>query len=99
MPTVKAGDEEYSISKRESIAMQNSKIEWCDHTFNPWHGCMRVSPGCEHCYAETMNHRYGYRNWGPAKTTDRRMMSESYWNGPLKWNRDAQQAGQRARVF
>jgi len=79
--------------------MQNSKIEWCDHTFNPWHGCQRVSPGCEHCYAEVLNRRYGYDNWGPAKTTPRRMMSESYWRQPVRWNAQAEQAGQRARVF
>lgn len=35
--------------------MENSKIEWCDHTFNPWIGCQHVSPGCDHCYAETQN--------------------------------------------
>jgi hypothetical protein len=28
----------------------NSKIEWTDHTFNPWIGCTKVSPGCAHCY-------------------------------------------------
>ena len=33
--------------------MENSKIEWTDHTFNPWIGCQHVSPGCDHCYAET----------------------------------------------
>ncbi|WP_414645904.1 MULTISPECIES: DUF5131 family protein [unclassified Bradyrhizobium] len=31
---------------------ENSKIEWCDHTFNPWIGCQKVSPGCDNCYAE-----------------------------------------------
>ena len=30
----------------------NSKIEWTDHTFNPWIGCTKVSPACDHCYAE-----------------------------------------------
>ena len=30
-------------------------IGWTDHTFNPWWGCSRVSPGCEHCYAETFD--------------------------------------------
>jgi hypothetical protein len=33
---------------------ENSKIEWCDHTFNPWIGCQKVSPGCDNCYAEAM---------------------------------------------
>lgn len=31
---------------------ENSKIEWCHHTFNPWIGCTKVSEGCAHCYAE-----------------------------------------------
>lgn len=30
---------------------ENSKIEWTDHTFNPWIGCTKVSPGCKNCYA------------------------------------------------
>ena len=79
--------------------MQDSKIEWTDHTFNPWHGCFKVSPGCQHCYAETLNHRYGFSNWGPAKTTSRRMMSENYWKQPHKWNKEAAAAGVRRRVF
>jgi protein gp37 len=46
--------------------MEDSKIEWTDHTFNPWIGCQGVSPGCDHCYAETMmDHRYGKVEWGP----------------------------------
>lgn len=79
--------------------MQNSKIEWTDHTFNPWWGCQRVSPGCEHCYAETLAHRYNFKVWGPAKTTDRRMMSENYWKQPIKWNKAAAQVSGRKRVF
>lgn len=31
-----------------------SKIEWTEHTWNPATGCTKVSPGCKHCYAETM---------------------------------------------
>jgi protein gp37 len=79
--------------------MQNSKIEWTDHTFNPWWGCQRVSPGCEHCYAETLARRYNFKVWGPAKTTSRRMMSNNYWKQPLKWNKAAKAAGVRPRVF
>lgn len=29
-------------------------ISWTHHTFNCWVGCQRVSPGCVHCYAESM---------------------------------------------
>jgi protein gp37 len=31
---------------------EDTKIEWTNHTFNPWIGCQKVSPGCDHCYAE-----------------------------------------------
>jgi protein gp37 len=79
--------------------MQNSKIEWTDHTFNPWWGCQRVSPGCEHCYAETLAHRYNFKVWGPAKTTGRREMSANYWKQPIKWNKEAGKEGVRRRVF
>jgi protein gp37 len=76
-----------------------SKIEWTDFTFNPWWGCIRVSPGCENCYAETMAKRYGHQVWGPAKTTDRRFFGDQHWSEPLRWNREAEAAGERRRVF
>ena len=38
---------------------ENTKIEWCDHTFNPWEGCQKTGPGCDHCYAELRNARFG----------------------------------------
>ena len=28
----------------------NTGISWADHTWNPWQGCTRVSPGCANCY-------------------------------------------------
>ena len=34
-----------------------SKIEWTEQTWNPIVGCTKVSPGCKHCYAETMAKR------------------------------------------
>ena len=34
--------------------MAESKIEWTEQTWNPTTGCTKVSPGCKHCYAETM---------------------------------------------
>lgn len=38
--------------------MGTTKIEWTDVTWNPVRGCTRVSPGCEHCYAERLVHRF-----------------------------------------
>lgn len=34
--------------------MNQSKIEWTEQTWNPVTGCTKISPGCKHCYAETM---------------------------------------------
>lgn len=76
-----------------------STIEWTDHTFNPWWGCLKVSPGCQHCYADTLANRYGYTIWGPAATTERRTFGDKHWAEPLKWDREADKAGVRKRVF
>ena len=35
-----------------------SAIEWTDDTWNPIRGCKKVSPGCKHCYAETLAERF-----------------------------------------
>jgi protein gp37 len=45
--------------------MGQTKIEWCDKSWNPITGCSHAgSPGCDHCYAKRMAHRlqgrYGY---------------------------------------
>ena len=34
--------------------MAISKIEWTECTWNPVTGCTKISPGCDHCYAERM---------------------------------------------
>jgi protein gp37 len=36
----------------------NSHIEWTDATWNPVRGCVKISPGCKHCYAETFAERF-----------------------------------------
>lgn len=76
--------------------MKDSKIQWTHHTWNPWWGCARVSPGCENCYAEAQAKRFGWK-WG-AKT-DRRFFGEKHWREPLAWNTAAANAGERHRVF
>lgn len=76
---------------------QNSSIEWTDHTFNPWWGCTKVSPGCSHCYAESLSNRYGHDIWGPRK--NRRIFGEKHWQEPLRWQRLALEKGRRMRVF
>lgn len=76
----------------------DTKIEWTDHTFNPWVGCTKVAPGCANCYAERdFDKRRHFAQWGPNGT--RVVTSESNWAKPLKWNREAEAAGVRSRVF
>lgn len=78
---------------------EKSEISWTNGTFNPWHGCLKVSPGCENCYAESVSKRWGKDIWGPATTTDRQLASDAYWRGPVNWNRKAQAAGVPYKVF
>lgn len=77
--------------------MGKTKIGWTDYTFNPWWGCTKVSPGCDNCYAATFDKRIGGDHWGSMQP--RRTMSEAYWKGPRLWNRRAEAAGVRRRVF
>ena len=72
-------------------------IAWTDHTFNIAWGCVKISPGCTNCYADTLSHRYNCDVWGPQKP--RRIFAEKYWQQPVTWNREAKEAGRRARVF
>jgi protein gp37 len=76
---------------------ENSKIEWCDHTFNPWIGCTEVSPACDHCYARTeQQDRYHRALWG---NHSRVRTSDGNWDKPARWNRDAGKLGKRQKVF
>lgn len=77
----------------------NSKIGWTDHTFNPWIGCSKVSAGCANCYAEReFGRKPRWANcWGPGK--ERLRTSDANWKLPLKWDREAAEAGVRRRVF
>lgn len=72
-------------------------IAWTDSTFNPWHGCTKVSPGCDNCYAEVLDARWGDPHWG--KGVPRRVFADKHWNEPLKWNREAQAEGKQRKVF
>lgn len=71
---------------------ENSKIEWCDHTFNPWVGCAKVSAACTNCYAESWAKRTGQDGlW----RGERRRTSPANWRKPLVWSRTTP----GARVF
>lgn len=75
-----------------------TKIEWCDHTFNPWIGCTKVSPACDGCYAENlMANRYGRVVWGAGE--DRQRTSKANWRHPIAWNRAAAAKTEPTYVF
>lgn len=76
---------------------KNSKIEWTHHTFNPWWGCAKVSPGCKNCYAESWAIRVGLQVWGTR--SPRRFFGDDHWSEPIRWNQEAEADRTRRRVF
>lgn len=76
---------------------ENSKIEWTDHTFNPWIGCTEVSPACDLCYARVfVSGRMGKPELWKG---ERQRTSADNWKQPLRWNRKLEGTGRRERVF
>lgn len=79
------------------LAREGTGISWADLTFNPWIGCQKVSPACDHCYAETLaTTRLGVE-WGPGAT--RRRTAPGNWSKPARWDRYAAEAGVQLKVF
>lgn len=74
---------------------ENSKIEWTDHTFNPWLGCTKVSPACDRCYAESWAKRAGYPELWQG---ERRRTRAENWRKPIHWHASIPD-GERQRVF
>lgn len=64
--------------------MRNTKIEWADHTWSPWRGCTKVSPGCANCYAEALSRRNPavLGEWGPGRP---RVFNKN-WDQVKRWN-------------
>lgn len=78
---------------------ERTGIAWTDHTANFWWGCQRVSPGCEHCYAEQLAVvRRKLPVWGPPSTTERQR-KKGVWNDVPRWNAAALRDGVRRRLF
>lgn len=62
-----------------------SAIEWTDATWNPLRGCTKVSPGCKHCYAETLAERFrGVPGHPFEQGFDLRLVPEAL-ELPLRW--------------
>ena len=76
-----------------------SLISWIHGTWNPWVGCDKVAPECQHCYIDrelrkqqdwlTKQKRL---SWGELYTT-------LTWNDPYKWQRALEGTGMHKRIF
>lgn len=75
----------------------STKIEWCDETINPiqdkikgksgrGYHCTKVSPGCDHCYAESMNKRFGNGLPFDARKAEFELV-QSELEKPLRWKK------------
>lgn len=86
-----------------SAPMARTAIQWVTYTFNPWWGCVQVSPACDHCYAMVMARRLGRKlfghpvEWGPGG--QRGYIADEKWKQPLAWDRAAARSAERPRVF
>lgn len=76
--------------------MKGSLIQWTDNTYNPWLGCRKVAPECEYCYItrqtplRVLNIKHG---------ATRHRCAEATLRAPIRWNKNAEQEGNRPRVF
>ena len=68
------------LSKEKTNPMAfKSAIEWTDATWNPWHGCHKISAGCKNCYMFRDKTRYGQDPNTVVRSGDKTFYA------PLKW--------------
>ena len=72
---------------------ETTTISWCDATVNFWIGCTKVSQGCDNCYAETLETRYGH-DFSKVRRT-----SDASWKLPFRLEKRAVSEGQTILVF
>ena len=59
---------------------ETTKISWTNHTWNPWQGCRKVSPGCKNCYAERLVEDRMGKDFNEIRRSVR-----TTFNAPLRW--------------
>ena len=65
----------------------NSTIEWTESTWNPVTGCTKISPGCKHCYAETLSKRLQAMGQANYRNGFRLTLQPQMLELPLKWKK------------
>jgi protein gp37 len=63
----------------------STSIEWTDATWNPVTGCTKISPGCDHCYAERFSERFRGVRGHPFETGFDLMLRPERLQTPLSW--------------
>ena len=77
--------------------VENSKIEWCDHTVNLWWGCSKVHTGCKNCYAEKLSRRFDIDEyWGDNRP---RKHIKSAFSDLNKYQKQAEKLGIKYKIF
>lgn len=66
---------------------EHSAIEWTNATWNPVTGCTKISPGCDHCYAERFSERFRGVPGHPFENGFDLMPRPERLEQPLKWRR------------
>ena len=66
---------------------QKSAIEWTGSTWNPITGCVKISPGCMHCYAERMAKRLQAMGQPNYANGFKLAMHEHALELPLQWKK------------
>src|SRR5580692_421346 len=67
---------------------EHSKIEWTEATWNPVRGCLKISPGCKHCYAETFAERFRsvpghpYEHGFTPRLVPEKLLEPLQWSAP-----------------
>jgi protein gp37 len=65
----------------------DSKIEWTNSTWNPTTGCTKVSPACQHCYAERFSNRFKGVEGHPFEQGFRLKLWHNRVNMPISWKK------------
>lgn len=65
----------------------NSSIEWTESTWNPLTGCTKISPGCQHCYAERMAKRLQAMGQPSYSNGFRLTLHPEALDLPLRWRK------------
>ena len=84
-----AGREGWLAHVGRLMPSDRTKIEWASATWNPVTGCSKVSPGCAHCYAETLSRRFGWSEhpWTPTNAQTNVVLHPERLDQPLRWRR------------